>query len=186
MSSWCCSGPCQPLPSILLKSDGTPLCLRAVPYRTTIVKVLDENRIEMSLDIVLGLHPTFEIAITELPEERVVRSSAIVFTSPPGSHVSAPLTKVVLCDGSTTLLYVLDQSTTPVLFSSLPVLSPRSCLLRECTTSREQLQATIDNNILLNVQSGTWCPTPMSSGEYLKYVKALNRGKNVYTSSGCC
>lgn len=154
MSSWCCSGPCQPLPSILLKSDGTPLCLRAVPYRTTIVKGGS-------------------------------RSSAIVFTSPPGSHVSAQLTQVTLCDGSTTLLYVLDPST-PVLFSSLPVLSPRSCLLRECTTSREQLQATIDNNILLNVQSGTWCPTPMSSGEYLKYVKALNRGKNVYTSSGCC
>lgn len=124
---------------------------------------------------------------------------APVFMEDPGACISVhgtiqPVT-LNLCDPSSTEITVYALMTSvdsfqPMRYMSqpagFPILSPRSCLMRVCTTSSDNIQQNRDVNIRINVQNGTWCKTPMSSSEHLEYSKAMHGVRNVYVASDCC
>lgn len=166
MSSWCCSKPCPPSPlppvSILEGEKTTYPQVTAAPYAV------------MASDNKTGGNAQWW---------------GPVFLQHPGKCLEGKVKpqKLYLCDKHNTEIsvYVLINQAQNN-HAGLPVLSPRSCLMRVCTSSRDQIQRNREENIRINVQNGTWCKTPMSSSEFLEYSKAMNGVQYVYTASGCC
>lgn len=166
MSSWCCSKPCPPSPlppvSILEGEKTTYPQVTAAPYA---------------------------VMASEQANGGNAKWWGPVFLQHPGKCLEGKVTpqKLYLCDKNNTEIsvYVLINQAHNN-HAGLPVLSPRSCLMRVCTSSRDQIQRNREENIRLNVQNGTWCKTPMSSSEFLEYSKAMNGIQYVYTASGCC
>lgn len=168
MSSWCCSTPCppSPLPPVSFRQSG----------KTTYPQVTAAPYAVMASDKKNGSNaqwwgPVF----LQHPGQCLVGGNVIPMT-------------LYMCDKDKTPIsvYVLNVSFGQHNRAGLPVLSPRSCLMRVCTSSRDQIQRNREENIRINVQNGTWCKTPMSSSEFLEYSKAMNGVQYVYTASGCC
>ena len=167
MSSWCCSTPCPPSPlppvSILEGEKTTYPQVTAAPYAV------------MASDNKNGGNPQWW---------------GPVFLQHPGKCLEDKVESklLYLCDKKNTEIsvYVLSDSSNQHIRAGLPVLSPRSCLMRVCTSSRDQIQRNREENIRINVQNGTWCKTPMTSSEFLEYSKAMGGVQYVYTASGCC
>jgi len=116
---------------------------------------------------------------------------APVFVQDPGPCVeNINSTTFHLCDASNTPFTVYANNESPGVSTrpaGYPILSPRSCTLRICTSSRDQIQREREENIRINVQNGTWCKTPMTSSEFLEYSKAMDGARNVYVAtSKCC
>ena len=174
MSSWCCSKPCppSPLPPVSILEDGktTYPQVTAAPYA---VMASEENN-NNGRD---GGHSN-------------AQWWGPVFLQHPGKCLDGKVTlkTLNLCDKDKTQIsvYVLSDDNAQHNPAGLPVLSPRSCLMRVCTSSRDQIQRNREENIRINVQNGTWCKTPMSSSEFLEYSKAMGGIQYVYTASGCC
>lgn len=166
MSSWCCSTPCPPSPL-------PPVSLTNENGKTTYPQVTAAPYAVMASDSANGSNAKWW---------------GPVFLQHPGSCVTVISKPLYLCDKKHTeiVVYVLSELSKRNNPAGLPVLSPRSCLMRVCTSSRDQIQRNREENIRINVQNGTWCKTPMSSSEFLEYSKAMNGVQYVYTASGCC
>ena len=166
MSSWCCSKPCppSPLPPVSILEDGKTKYpqVTAAPYAVLASDSKNGNG----------------------------KWWGPVFLQHPGKCLNNKviLKPLYLCDKDKTQIsvYVLSDDKAQNNPAGLPVLSPRSCLMHVCTSSRDQIQRNREENIRINVQNGTWCKTPMSSSEFLEYSKAMGGIQYVYTASGCC
>ena len=173
MSSWCCSTPCppSPLPPVSVTNGNGKTSypqVTAAPY--AVMATSEENERDNGNSNAQWWGP--------------------VFLQHPGKCLEGNVTLLTLhlCDKDKTPIsvYVLSNPLNQHIHAGLPVLSPRSCLMRVCTSSRDQIQRNREENIRINVQNGTWCKTPMSSSEFLEYSKAMNGVQYVYTASGCC
>ena len=162
MSSWCCSTCPYPNPLPPYAINAKYPRVTAAPY---------------------ALYARFT---DDVPPEWF----APVFVQPPGKCVQTTPHPFYLCD--TTLapinVFIPDalsgQTGKP---AGYPVLSPRSCSMRVCTSSSENIQQTREEGIRINVQNGTWCKTPMSSSEFLDYSKAMDGVQHVYVApTDCC
>lgn len=116
---------------------------------------------------------------------------APVFVQPPGKCASTIQQQFYPCD--TTLapinVYIPSNALSGLTGkpAGYPVLSPRSCSMRVCTSSSENVQQSREEGIRINVQNGTWCKTPMSSSEFLEYSKAMDGVHHVYVApTECC
>lgn len=167
MSSWCCSKPCppSPLPPVSVTNENGKTSypqVTAAPYAVMASDNKNSNG----------------------------KWWGPVFLQHPGKCLEGQVKpqKLYLCDKDKTEIsvYVLSDDKAQNNPAGLPVLSPRSCLMRVCISSRDQIQRNREENIRINVQNGTWCKTPMSSSEFLEYSKAMNGVQYVYTASGCC
>lgn len=167
MSSWCCStcpypNPLPPYSTLVGKNIQYPR-VTAAPY-AMYAKKLNDN---------------------------TAKWYAPVFLQDPGPCVtSIQSTTFHLCDSTNTTFTVYannELSGSATQPAGYPILSPRSCMLRVCTSSRDQIQRDREENIRINVQNGTWCKTPMTSSEFLEYSKAMDGVRNVYVAtSDCC